>query len=188
MKILAAIAILVLALPVLAESYIGLFADEYGDRCWANIEPFVEVRIHILVFLDSGDLSGGLTAAEFRLENWPGDPGYPLGDTSIEWSSDLVLGQIDENLTIAFSSPQPGPVVKLAGITLQMYSNDWMEEGYRILVDEGLEDGLCAVVNDMFEIFDATGMQFTFNCDPPCSCRPGYNPADSNWSEVKNLY
>ncbi|MBC8366019.1 hypothetical protein H8E52_01275 [bacterium] len=188
MKTLAALAILILALPACADSLIGLFADEGGDQCWASIEPYVEIELHVLVFLDPYDFYGGLTAAEFRLENWPGNPGYPLGMVTANWNSDLLLGELDDDFSIAFSAAQPGPIVELGTLSLQMFSEDWIEDGQQIVVGPGNDCSCIVLVDELFEIYDADGLQFTFNCEELCSCIPGGTPIQSNWSHIKSMY
>ncbi len=188
MKTLAAIALLLLALPVHADTLIGLFADESGDQCWADIEPYVEIELHVLVFLDSYDIYGGLTAAEFRLENWPGNPGYPLGMVTANWNTDLLLGELDDDFSIAFSEPLQGSIVELGTLTLQMFSEDWIEDGQEVVVGPGYDCDCIVVVDGLFEIYEARGLQFTFNCEEACSCIPGATPIESSWSHIKGLY
>jgi len=188
MKTFAAIALLLLALPAAADSLIGLFADETGEQCWADITPYVEIELHLLAFLDSGDFGAGLTAAEFRLENWPGNPGYPLGSVTATWNSDLILGDLETDFSIAFDSPQHGPVVELGRLRLQMFSEGWIEDGLQVVAAKGDQCGCLVMVDENYELVDAQGLQFTFNCEQPCSCLSGSMPLQSNWSRVKSLY
>ncbi len=189
MKTLVAIAVLMLALPCGATSLIGLFADDNGDQCWADITPYgVEIELHLLAFLDSGDFNEGLTAAEFKLKNWPGNDGYPLGSIEEHWSSDLLIGDLETDFSIAFGSPQAGPIVELGRLKIQMFSENWIEDGLQIIVENGDDCSCLVLINEIFELVEAEGLQFTFNCEGSCSCIPGSTPLHSSWSRVKSLY
>jgi len=178
----------VLALAARADSLIGIFADEEGDRCWATLTPFVETRLHVLVFLDDHDMEGGLTAAEFALEGWPRNSGYPMGAITEHWNSDLVLGTVYDDFSIAFSEPQAGPVVELGSLSVQLFSPDWIGNDHAVIVVEGSDCDCLVVVDDLFELHEARGLQFTFNCTGSCSCLPGVVQGASSWSAVKSMF
>jgi hypothetical protein len=185
MKKLLVIAALALALPCSATSLIGLFADEYGEQCWSDITPYVEVELYLLAFLDSDDFNGGLTAAEFKLKNWPVGPS---GHVEEIWRSTLLIGDLESDFSIAFYEAQPGPIVVLGRLKFTMFAEDWIEEGLQITVVNGNDCDCLVMVNEIFDIVEAGGLQFTFNCDGDCSCLPGNTPIQSSWSRVKSLY
>jgi len=80
--------------------------------------------------------------------------------------------------------------VELGTVNLQMFSEAWITDVHQVVVGAGagLDNGLIVVVVELFEMYDAKGLQLTFNCEEICSCIPGGTHIQSNWSHIKSIY
>ncbi len=180
---------LAVAGPGIAQGLIGIFADDvWGSECHAPIEEYVPMMVHVMAVVPDID---AVTAAEFRIANYPGNPGYPIGSAYEYWNSDLIIGDITWDFSIAFSEPQPGPLIHLGSIEFTMFDPTWILDDWIMTVGEGADCECLVVVDADFEIVDVMGGQFTFNCTDPSWCYCSWFPTathESSWSAIKQLF
>lgn len=171
----------------LAQDFIGIFADVEGTTCDAAIVEYAPVVVHVMAYIPN--VPGGITAVEFMIDNYPGNPGYPTGTATPAWDSDLVIGDVSFDISIAFSEPQYGPYAHLGTIEFLMFDPAWIGDDYVMTVAPGMDCECLVVVDDLFEIVDVMGGQFTFNCTTgECLCLQGTATEDTSWSAVKALF
>jgi hypothetical protein len=136
------------------------------------------------------NVPGGITAAEFSIFNYPGNPGYPTGTATEAWDSDLVIGDVTWDFSIAFTEPVYGDFAHLGTIEFQSFDDLWIGADYVMSVAPGNDCECLVVVDDIFEIVNVEGGMFTFNCTTgECVCIEGPTATgDSSWSAVKALF
>jgi len=171
-----------------AENYIGVFADVDGTYCYGDVAVGTPLVVHVMAMLDP-DITV-LTAAEFRIDNYPGNPGYPTGITTETWDSPLTVGNIDWGFSIAFQTPQPGPIVHFGTIEFLAFDPTWIEGEWVMTVAETNDSGNLVVVDGDYITIPVSGGQYTLNCLVPenCPCIIGVPTAQSSWGSVKALY
>jgi hypothetical protein len=185
LAILAAAA--VLSAPARAgEPFVGLFTDAYGNACNATIQVFQPVIVHVLTDL-SGSSVTSITAAEFRIENWPGNPGYPVGQVTERWDSNLVIGRLAEGFSIAFQEPVSGPLLHLGELELMAFDDGWIGADRLLHVAPALDSGSLVVVDEAYEEIPARGGWFLFNGTSEVDCEGGMSE-ELRWGQVKSLY
>ncbi len=169
------------------ESHIGLFADEDATYCGAAAVPYTPATVYVLAYI--GSEISGLTAVEFRIDNIPPNPGYPVGQITASWNTNLVIGEPANGIALAFQTAQYGPYVPLGNIDFLAFADNWIDTDHRMVVMESFDSGLLAIVDGGFTTISVWGGRFTFNCssDGNCSCGVG-SSADASWGEVKSLY
>ncbi len=185
------VAAMVLFAGVANADVIGVFADDQGGACTAMIMPYVPVDIFIMAILTE-TFDGGITAAEFKVTNWPGNPGYPTGITNIAYTSDLIIGDIETDLSIAWPGPQGAGngFVLIGSANLTMFDPAWIGPDHMMQVEAGDECACLVTVDDIFEIHEAQGGLFWFNCSIPeeCVCLLETATEETSWSSVKALF
>jgi len=187
MKLLPGILICLIAATASATAVIGVYAGETGEICEADIDAGGNVTLLILARIDPFEFSGGITAAEFRIDNLPSGGGYPEGVISPQWTSTVVVGDLFTDFSIAWSSPQYGPLVTIGSVNFQAFDGGWIGTQRAMEVMEGDVCGCIAVVDDYLVAHEAAGGRFTFNCGYDCGCG-GIQSTESDWGEVKTLY
>jgi len=167
---------------------IGIFTDDMGTACDAPIVTYAPVAVHVMAYIPN--LPGGITAVEFSIANYPGNPGYPTGTATPTWDSDLVIGDVSYDISIAFSAPIYGPFAHLGQIEFLMFDPAWIGDDYVMTVAPGNDCECLVVVDDLFEIVNVEGGMFTFNCTTgDCVCYEGGTATeDTSWSAVKALF
>ncbi|MBC8366195.1 hypothetical protein H8E52_02175 [bacterium] len=170
---------------------IGVFADDQGGACTTTIMPYVPVDIFIVAILTE-TFDGGITAAEFKIDNWVGNPGYPIGITAMSYTSDLIIGAIDDDFSIAWNAPQGAGngIVLIGSANLTMFDAAWIGPDHMMTVAAGNSCACLVTVDDIFEIHNAQGGLFWFNCSVPedCVCLLETATEETSWSSVKALF
>lgn len=187
-KLLVALMLLAMSSVAGAQPYIGLFADAEGTHCYGDMPIGAAFTIHVMAYVE--DIPA-ITAAEFRIDNYTGNPGYPISIVTVAWNSDLVVGTIDYGFSIAFPTPQPGPMVPLGTIEYLTFDPAWMGQDYVMTTDVTLDSGNLVVVDADFVTIDVGRGTFTFNCTDPglCPCYDESIPTqDASWGSIKALY
>jgi len=189
-KVIVVVAMMLFA-GIASADVIGVFADQQAATCTINIMPYAPVDIYIMAVLTE-TFDGGITAAEFKVDNWLGNPGYPTGSTTVYPTSDLVIGGLGTDYSIAWSTPEGAGngLVLIARVNVLMFNAGWIGPDYMLRIVEG-DDCLCLVtVDDLFETHVAQGGLFWFNCTNPelCICLEETATQDSSWSAVKSLF
>jgi len=158
------------------------------NTCWADIGPFQTVDIYIFARPDLEDCPSGIIAAEFKIDNWMESPGYPDGQTVIDYTG-FVEGDLATDLTITWVEPQTNAWVLIAKVSVTSFSDDWIDHDYEIRPVNGDACGCIIVVDDTFNDHPANGMPFVFNPWDPWMlwCRPP-QVVESSWSSVKALF
>jgi len=168
------------------EPFIGLFTDEYGTACNAAIQVFQPVIVHVVADL-SGSGVTAVSAAEFRIENWPGNPGYPVGQVTARWESNLLIGNLADGFSVAFADPPYGPTVHLGELEFMAFDDGWIGADRLLHVAPALDSGTLAVVDEHYETIDARGGWFLFNGTSEVDCVGGMSE-ELRWGQVKSLY
>ncbi len=185
------IAAMMLFAGVANADVIGIFADEQADACTGVVMPYTPSDIFIMAILTE-TFDGGITAAEFKVGNWMGSPGYPTGTATVTATSDLVIGQLDTDFSIAWSSPQGAGngLVLIASVQILAFDGAWIGPDHRLEVMEGDDCGCLVTVDDVFEQIQAQGGLFWFNCSVPedCVCLEETATEETSWSSVKALF
>ena len=180
-SVIAALALLLVA-SFASANVIGVFADADATACDITLgATYGNVAIHFAVMLT--DIPA-LTAVEFGtsgIESLVAPAGWVPG-----WASPLV---IDNPATlaggsIAFSSPQAGPLVYLGNISTFDVAANPSDVMLCVVPTEG---GNLKIVDEAFLEYTAQGWCAIVNCTGVCDCE-GVPTEDSSWSEVKALY
>ena len=162
---------------------IGIYADVDYTVCYADIVPFLYTTVYVAAWLP--DTVPAITATEFRVDGLP-SPADAI--VTWLWTTNLVIGDINFDISLAWGSAQPGPWV-LFGQGDFFYLVE--EEADHVLtVLEGMDCDCLVVVDDEFNTVPALGYQFTFNCSPgnDCLCTPETATQETNWGSIKALY
>ncbi len=131
------------------------------------------VDVHVVVLLES---IPELSAAEFRVDN------LPIGPCSVEaeWNTDLIIGDVETGIALAFSPALTGPTVHLG--TLHITCFEPLDDDYMMCVMESVDSGVLAVVDGDFITHDAYGLAHRFNTEAPdwCHCYAHRSKRDRN--------
>jgi len=175
-----------------AETVIGVFADEGGTICDAAVVPYVATNIYVVAKWDPGSgLDNGITAAEFKLAGLPENAGYPIGMVTVHNTTDLIIGDLWTDYSAAWSVPMGAGAGMFVICRIEILSFDagWIGPDADVVVSPGDTCDCLVLVDSLFEVHEAVGGLFTFNCSaPPCECYPNTAAQESNWSSVKALF
>lgn len=169
-----------------AESWIGMFADDAATICDAEIGPGVPVDAFLYAVIDPSDFPNGITAAEFRLDNYP-EAGAD-GMISESFSSPVNIGTLGWDFSIAWSSPQAPGNVHIGTLTFIAFTGNWIGADHLITVVEGNDCECLVVVDENYIQHDVGGGMFTFNCTGDCICYDGTASEETSWGAVKALF
>ena len=170
--VLAALFVVLLPLAPSAQARpgldrIGLFVDLVATECDAPLGAGESVDVYILAVLPELG-QDGIVAAEFRVVGLP--ESGPAGIWVVEWETDLVIGDIEDGIAIAFPEPLYGDVILLGTIHFHSFSDDWLGVDHLCAVDRTFWYEKLVVVNPLYEEIDVLGSSFTFNCGDPEGC------------------
>ncbi len=167
---------------------IGMFSDTDYVFCYEDVEQYLTTTIYVAAYLPPE--IDGITAAEFRIDNLPENDAY--GIVTLNWATDLVIGDPWWGIALAFTDPVPGPYAPLGSIDFFMIDPVWIGDDHLMVVAASYDSGLLVVVDDEFNTIDALGWMFTFNCTDisTCWCEDDISSPveDSSWGAVKALY
>lgn len=181
------------------EDILGFFSDEEAIIATEDIEPYVPVEIHLLALLQLS-FTEGLSFARFSVSNLPANDGYPTGQYTMEFTSNLTLGEIDHDFSITWSDPLGAGnwMAPIGVFEFLMFDSDWIGEDHMISVRRGLECDCLYTIDGSGQAHGAIGCSFVFNCTAPEVCNWFYMPCwsgeppvateDSSWSHVKALF
>ncbi|MBM4118095.1 choice-of-anchor D domain-containing protein [bacterium] len=151
-----------------APGQIGLYLDLQAQICQGPLDgPNQLAQVRVPAVLPEGVES--ITAAEFRIAGLPTSGFPPNGMWSATWSSSLVIGDPVGGMAIAWSTPQPGPIVEIGYfIFVTNQQGNWIGPDHQLSV---VPWTTLAVV-DAEGAYDIAvgGGDFTFNCSDPPSC------------------
>jgi hypothetical protein len=106
----------------------------YGD-CGAELVPGTPLIVHVL--LESYDFPHPIQEVNFRIHNWIGNPGYPLGQVTEHWTADQVSGSLEDGITLVWEDGLGtwgwGGVVRhfdLGYLEIEAFSPEWVEGGH----------------------------------------------------------
>ena len=163
---------------------IGIFEDVDATFCDGTVAQYVEKDCYVYAILPPE--IGAITAAEFRLDNLPMTDG--LGITTPAWTTNLVIGDANTGIALAYANPQPGPLVALGTLTFFMIDALWIGDDHEVWTMPSLSSGVLAVVDDAFNTIDALGYRYTFNCTTECPCEDITATEETTWGSVKALF
>lgn len=183
-KMMAALLLLVAMSSIAAaqDPFIGLYADDAGVLCEANVTTYVNTTVYVFVVVPESIVL--IPAVEFKVENLPTAAMAIMTPT---WNTPLVIGTVDWDIALAFNPPLTGPQALLGTLTffpLLDFGPDWV-----MTVAAG-NDCECLVIVDQNynEIPGELGHHFTFNCSGVCTCIDGVATEDATWGQIKALY
>ncbi|MBM4116175.1 choice-of-anchor D domain-containing protein [bacterium] len=154
-------------------NHIGLYLDPEAQICQGPLDGAnLTVQVRVLAVLP--EFTGaGITACEFRLANLPPNGLPPAGHWTATWTTSLVIGEPETGIALAWSEPQPGPIVELGYLVFSSFQQaNWIGPDHTVSVAASLQSDGLVVVDDNYIELAVAGGGFTFNCsDPPsCSC------------------
>jgi hypothetical protein len=164
---------------------IGVFANEGGpEACDLTLPNLVPTSIYVMAILPES--IPAITAAEFRIENLLEDPAcVSLTQT---WNTDLVIGNANWGIALAFSPPLAGPLALLGTLTYLQFVEGCVGDDFVMVVMESNDSGNLVVVDTDYNEIDAAGFMFTFNCTGVCFCEEASAAQSTNWGSVKALF
>ncbi len=190
-KVLLTLALMSIATVGLADPVIGIFADENMVSCDTALIPYAPTMLYVIAYWTTGPLDDGITAAEFRLDGLPQNDGYPLGQVTVNHTTDLVIGNIWHDYSAAWSNPQGAGVSQftICSIEILMFDAGWVGPDTEVTVSAGFDCDCLVLVDSFFDVHTAAGGLFTLNCsEPPCDCFPPVATESTSWSNVKSLF
>lgn len=183
-KSVIALAALLLVTGSASANLIGIFGDTDATICSGDLLPYVPMDVYVIAVLS--DLES-ITTAEFKIDNWPGSPGYPTGQATASWTSELTIGSIDEDFSIAWSTPQAGPNVLIGTISFLAFDPAWIGADHMLTIAEGDNCNCLVLVDAAYDTFDVAGWSFVFNCTgDDCGCTIATE--ETSWGSLKALY
>jgi len=152
-------------------NHIGLYRDAEAQICQGPLDgPSQMMQVRVLAVLP--EFTGaGITACEFRIADLPVSGLPPAGYWTANWTTSLVIGNLQQGIALAWPTPQPGPIVELG--TLLFSTNeqgDWIGPDHTLAVMPSLFGSGLVIVDENYIGFDVGGGDFTFNCTEPPSC------------------
>ena len=165
---------------------IGIYDDVDYTVCFGDLVPYVQKEIFVVAWLppDIADI----TAVEFKIDNLP--PAGADGIITPAWNSDLVIGDVGWDISIAWPGPQAGPYVLIGSLSFLMINDTWIGLDHVMMVMAGMDCDCLVVVDDNFVEHTAEGGKYTFNCSDPeqCGCFEDIPTEATSWGSVKALY
>jgi len=159
-----------LALPAKADfDRIGIYSDIAGSTCSVGVSPFVATTLYVVAHIPNQ--ANGITGAEFKISNWPGDPGYPEGDITLTILGDSSSGDIATGLVVNWADPTGigEQTVPIATIEVLPYSDTWIGSNYEMTIVAS-ESGDLQLFDENENPVSALGDHFTCNCSSECEC------------------
>ncbi|MDP7021282.1 MAG: hypothetical protein QGH30_02900 [Candidatus Krumholzibacteria bacterium] len=185
-KLLIVTAILLVAFSAQA-TRIGMFADADGTLCNLDYAAFAPQMTYVSILVDQDEFPNGITAAEFKIDNYFPDNGG--GMVTVTATSQVVIGAMATDFSIAWAEPQTAAVVQIATLTSVGFTADWIGADHVMTIMAG-DDCSCIVVTDEnFLQYQPSGSTFTWNCSVDCDCpEPVTANENLNWTSLKALY
>jgi hypothetical protein len=162
--------VLMLAISANADfDRVGIYSDLAGTTCSVGVSPFVATTLYVVAHIPNQD--SGITGAEFKVDNWPGDPGYPEGDITLTILGDSSSGDIASGLVVSWDGPTGSSeqTVTIATIVVLPYSDTWIGSNYEMTVVAS-ESGALQLFDESESPFTVLGDHFTCNCSSDCDC------------------
>ena len=194
MRTLILIATLLLTAPAALGAMIGIYLDPedgpygMGTAPCAWLDTDQPLTLYIVAFLDELSESG-ITAAEFRVSNWLGGLEPDL-HVSMEYSTDLVIGDPGWDLAMAWNEPVGvgAERVLLATATIYLFDPEALSDDHWMTITEGYDCDCLVLVNDLFEAIDVYGDRILIYCNADCGWCDTTPTGASSWSTLKSLY
>jgi hypothetical protein len=174
----------------LTTDVIGIFADADATQC--EIVPgaqYSTMTVHFVALLNT---IGAMSACEFAatgttLPAGASAPSQPM------WATDLVIGNIDEGVALAFSEPLVAPVAYLGFQDYFLITPALIPADYAMTIVESSAGNILVVDADTTNEIPAEGWSLIANCTPggpygDCSCEEGVATEDAAWGQIKALY
>lgn len=189
-KLMAALLLLVAMSSVAAaqpaDPFIGIYADDTAVLCEANVTQYVTTTVYVFAVLP--DEIPGMTACEFRIDNLPT---AAMAITTFTWNTDLVIGNADYGIALAFAPALPGPTCLLG--TIAFFPLAAFPADHRMTVMPSNDSGNLVIVDlDYNEVPCEADHFFTFNCTGTlpygCNCQPTIATENATWGQIKALY
>jgi hypothetical protein len=188
LRIAALLAILCLAAGSASAQSIGLYWDTAAATCNGNNAPFTQGTMYVLA-LRGGAASGGLTGAEFRVDNFPVSTWFP--SVTPNPASNVAIGAIlSGGGNIAFPTCQTGTANVILLYTVTYFASDAQSNRVLSVLKHSAPSNpnfQCPLMvlcdSPVFTKVCVTGSQGIIN-GPPCTV----SVEDKSWSAVKGLY
>ena len=146
--------------------FIGMFEDLAATDCDIDTPVYTTASVYVSAILPAWLTA--ITAAEFRIDNYP-DPTGPYFIITENWNTPLVIGDPDYGIALAFEPPIAGPVAVMG--TIDFFTITDPGPDYWMMVEASLSSGNLVVVGTDYNEYWAHGGMFTFNCSTYyCDC------------------
>ena len=191
MRKIVIVVAMMLAASMASAEMIGLYADEAATVCHATLMPGAPVPTYIIATLTQL-ADAGIVAAEFKIDGLPLN-GYEFGGmVTVIPTSDVVVGSLYEDFSIAWDAPQGAGtgIVLIAQVDFLSFSPTWVGTDQLMQVVEGDVCNCLVVVDEVYVAHDALGGSFWGNCSNPedCQCIEDTATQDASWGSVKALF
>ena len=181
-----------------SQSAIGVFVDEQGYYCTANIIPYVYLELNILVYNSPYDFPyTEVTGLEFSIQNLPTFNEYPHGMYEFEWFSEMTVGDLATGVRIDLDPPLDVSsfFTPIGTATFLEFDDAWMPDYHLICIGESdLGGGVILYPPNADPFFVERNGSFGFNWDTweVLYCFDDYycfTPVKhQTWSAIKSLY
>lgn len=169
-------------------SFIGMFTSETGTACDLDLPVGSATNVYILASLNADGIPS-LTACEFSVLNYPGNPGYPTAIVTPSWTTTLVIGSLaGGGISLAYETAQEAQIVLLGQIEFLVFDPTWIVGEYVMEIAPAAGQTYVNIVDAAYTTWWVNGGTFTFNCEEDCPCEPGVASQDASWTSIKALY
>ena len=170
-------------------SFIGMFTTETGTACDVDLAVGSETIVYIIASLNADGIPA-LSACEFKVDNYPGSPGYPTAIVTPSWTTSLVIGD-DPAVAISLAYEQPLPeaqLVVLGQLSFLVFDPTWIVGEYAMTIAPADGQTYINIVDGDYVTWWVNGGTFTFNCEGECPCEPTVGAEEASWTSIKALY
>ncbi len=149
---------------------------DFHNSCYVELVPFYEITLPIELYCY--DAPGDLKQVSFFVENWIGNPGYPLGTSSVNWYADQVIGSLDGAITLIWDegyepadSHGDAARFQLGEIEILSFDPDWVAEGHEVYISGPIyEDVDGNIYNNTDWLRGQSRFTFTSNWSGDVTC------------------
>ncbi len=153
-------------------------------QCQISLEQYWVIELPIDLF--AAEYPWDIKSVSFRVENWIDSPGYPIGQATVTWFADEVLGSLEDGITLIWEEGQPpdtpnGVRFPLGQVELISFDPAWPGDGHEMLIQE------VHYVDVGDHEFDGEETRFIFTDEwdsygcYPYNWDPPYAWADTRW-------
>jgi len=170
--------------------------EHYWYPCWLEVLPFIGYELYLcLEIIDAPEIDA-VSAVRFKMVDWVGDPGWPIGITHFNYyvTGGQATGDPETDVTVIFDEPRipdpwDGGIIPLIHIEFMSFDENWPGANWSVGVAPGDFSEEIIIWDGDGEAHAVESSYFYFKPDvmyPPCRTdTPAY---ESSWGTVKALY